>query len=161
MKLSKASVNLPFGLGSAEWEPSTEEKHAAWSLYVELVTRVAIEPLEPNSGSIREAMSSLHSLFAITREILKDAGTSAGLLDSSVGGIAIHVLNTGIRPFLTKWHPRLSEWEAAKPAEVSAIVHEEHWSFANDCLRDLESVRKEIETYTNSLKVISSAQTPL
>ena len=41
--LKKVSVSLPFGLGSAEWEADQTERHAAWSLYVELVTRISIQ----------------------------------------------------------------------------------------------------------------------
>ncbi|RQH25906.1 hypothetical protein D4Z78_01585 [Okeania hirsuta] len=43
--LKKVSVSLPFGLGSAEWEADLTERHAAWSLYVELVTRISVQPL--------------------------------------------------------------------------------------------------------------------
>lgn len=39
-KLKKVSVNLSFGIGGAEWEADVTERKAAWSLYVELVTRI-------------------------------------------------------------------------------------------------------------------------
>src|SRR5437588_1457 len=80
-----------------------------------LVTRVAVEPLKSNEGLIREALTSLHSLFAATREILKDAGPGVGASRGSVGGIAIRVLNYGLRPFLSKWHPILQTWELQRP----------------------------------------------
>jgi hypothetical protein len=38
--LKKVSVSLPFGIGSAEWESDDTGLRAAWSLYVELVTRI-------------------------------------------------------------------------------------------------------------------------
>lgn len=44
-KLKKVSVSLPFGIGSAEWEADPTERRAAWSLYVELVTRIAVQTL--------------------------------------------------------------------------------------------------------------------
>ena len=44
--LKKVSVSLPFGIGSPEWEADPTERRAAWSLYVELVTRVAVQPLD-------------------------------------------------------------------------------------------------------------------
>jgi len=76
--LRKVSVSLPFGIGSAEWEADPTERRAAWSLYVELVTRVAVQPLETDQGLLREALTSLYSLFGTTREILKDAGPDVG-----------------------------------------------------------------------------------
>jgi hypothetical protein len=48
-KLKKVSVNLPFGIGGTEWEADATERRAAWSLFVELVTRVTIQPLEPRT----------------------------------------------------------------------------------------------------------------
>lgn len=99
-KLTKVSVNLPFGIGGTEWEPDNTERKAAWSLLVELVTRVTIQPLETDQGLLREALTSLYSLFATTREILKQAGPDVGASRQSVGGIAIIVLNRGLRPFL-------------------------------------------------------------
>jgi hypothetical protein len=58
---------------------------------------------------MREAMNSLYSLFGSTREILRKAGPTVGASHDSVGGIAIAVLNKGLRPFLSKWHPLLQE----------------------------------------------------
>jgi hypothetical protein len=126
--LKKVSVSLPFGIGSAEWEADKTERRAAWSLYVELVTRIAVEPLEGEEGLLREALNSLYSLFGTTREILKEAGPDVGASRNSVGGIAIAVLNRGLRPFLAKWHPRLQVWEAKRPSDVSPKEHEQQWS---------------------------------
>jgi hypothetical protein len=70
-KLKKVSVSLPFGIGSAEWEADPTERRAAWSLYIELVTRIAVQPLEVDEGLLREALTSLYSMFGTTREILK------------------------------------------------------------------------------------------
>jgi len=106
-KLTKVSIKLPFGIGGAEWEADSTERRAAWSLYVELVTRVAVQTPELDIGLSREALSSLYSLFGSTRQILRDAGPDVGCSRESVGGIAIAVLNLGLRPFVSKWHPVL------------------------------------------------------
>ena len=112
-RLKKVSINLPFGIGGAEWEADPTERRAAWSLYVELVTRVAVQPLGREEGVLREALSSLHSLFGTTRQVLREAGPDVGTSRESLGGIAIAVLNRGLRPFLAKWHPLLQAWENA------------------------------------------------
>ncbi|MGL5033588.1 MAG: hypothetical protein ACRC6M_07280 [Microcystaceae cyanobacterium] len=108
--LKKVSIGLPFNLGNAEWVADETQVRAAWSLYVELVTRIAVEPLDSDEGLCREVLNSLYSLFSTTREILKQSGPSVGASMSSVGGIAISVLNRGLRPFLAKWHPHLQDW---------------------------------------------------
>lgn len=100
VSLETVSVSLPFGIGSMSWKVDTTQKKAAWSLYVELVTRIAVQPLELDQGLVREAMNSLYSLFGTTCEVLKAAGPDVGAARDSVGAIAIAVLNNGLRPFI-------------------------------------------------------------
>ncbi len=124
-KLKKVLVSLPFGLGSAEWEADSTQRRAAWALYVELVTRVAVQELANDAGLVREAMNSLYTIFGTTREILREAGPDVGASRESVGGLAIAVLNPGLRPFLTKWHPMLQVWEAQRLEKTSPKEHEQ------------------------------------
>ena len=72
----KVDVSLNLGLLSVggTWRPTDEERRAAWELYVELATRVAVVPLQPNEGLLREALSSLYALFGVTRQILRSYG---------------------------------------------------------------------------------------
>ncbi|MDQ2949773.1 MAG: hypothetical protein M3Y27_28175 [Acidobacteriota bacterium] len=111
MAVAKVSLNLPFGLGGIDWKPSDVEKKAAWNIYVELTTRIATQDLAPEAGVDRDSLRSLYALFGATRRILRAAGPGAGLSRDSVGGIAIAVLNKGLRPFLSQWQARLTSWE--------------------------------------------------
>ncbi|MCJ8279333.1 MAG: hypothetical protein MJK14_05190 [Rivularia sp. ALOHA_DT_140] len=148
---------MPFGIGGTEWEPDDTEKRAAWSLFVELVTRITIQPLESKTdqGLLREALKSLHSLFGTTREILKQAGPDIGASHKSVGGIAITVLNKGLRPFLVKWHPLLQSWEAQRPLNVSPFEHEQNWQYEEQLRSELETLRHNLEEYAIALAVIT------
>jgi hypothetical protein len=114
IKATKLSLNLPFDLGGIELEPDETQQRAAWKLYIELTTRIAVQPLSLDEGLMREALTSLYSLFGTTRDVLKEAGPEVGAAPDTVGGIAIAVLNRGLRPFLAKWHPRLQDWEAQR-----------------------------------------------
>lgn len=154
-KLKKVSVSLPFGIGSAEWEADPTERKAAWSLYIELVTRIAVQPLETDQGLLREALTSLYNLFPVTRQILKEAGPDVGASRDSVGGIAIAVLNNGLRPFLAKWHPLLQTCEAQRPPHLSSKEHERNWSEEAKLRDELESLRKDLEQYANALAQIA------
>ncbi len=153
-KLKKVSVNLPFGIGGAEWEADVTERKAAWSLYVELVTRITVQSLEADQGLLREALNSLHSMFPITRQILREAGPDVGISSASVGGIAIAVLNKGLRPFLSKWHPLLQTWEAQKPPTTSPKEHEKNWSLEPQMRQELLLLGKELEQYAEALEKI-------
>ena len=94
------SINLDFGIFSMEFTPQEEDKAAAWALYVELLTRITTQPLNDDEGDEVAALESIHSLFAITREILKQYGRKC----REFTGIAIVILNEKIRPFAAKWH---------------------------------------------------------
>jgi hypothetical protein len=153
--LKQVTVSLPFGIGSASWESDPTERNAAWELYVELVTRIAVQSLEPNMGLVREALNSMYSLFGSTREILRNAGPKVGASKNSVGGIAITVLNQGLRPFLSKWHPELQEWEAQKTIGISARSHEQDWVEKSAFCKELEALRKELAVYAQALAKIA------
>ncbi|MDZ7960725.1 MAG: hypothetical protein RMY34_23060 [Aulosira sp. DedQUE10] len=157
-KLKKVAVSLPFGIGSAEWEADPTERRAAWSLYVELVTRIAVQPLESSEGLLREALNSLYSLFGTTREILKQAGPDVGASHDSVGGIAIAVLNNGLRPVLAKWHPILQTWEAQRQSDVSPKDHERKWSEEANLRTELEALRQDLEQYAHALAIIAGVK---
>lgn len=157
-KLTKVSVSLPFGIGSAAWEADPTERRAAWSLYVELVTRIAVQSVEVDQGIIREAINSLYSLFGTTREILKEAGPDVGASRESVGGIAITVLNKGLRPFLSKWHPLLQAWEAKRPINISPKEHEQNWSEEPKLRNELAKLRSDLEQYANALAKIAGVE---
>ena len=66
------SVNVKLNLRvleiSGTWEPNDVERHAAWELYVELVTRVSVVPPQADQELLREALTSLNSLFTTTRD---------------------------------------------------------------------------------------------
>jgi hypothetical protein len=156
--LKKVSFSLPFGIGKAEWEADPTERRAAWSLYIELVTRIAVEPLKGEEGLLREALNSLYSLFGTTREILKEAGPDVGASHNSVGGIAIAVLNKGLRPFLTKWHPRLQVYEAKRSADVSPKEYEDKFPEISDLRKELEALRQDLSQYALALEEIAGVE---
>ncbi len=157
-KLKKVSINLPWGIGGAEWESDPTERRAAWAIYVELVTRISVEPLGKDEGVLREALSSLHALFGVTRQVLRDAGPDVGIAKESVGGVAIAVLNKGLRPFLAKWHPALQAWEAQRDTKTSSQEHERKWTEEPKLRADLEELRKGLSQYADALAKIAGVE---
>jgi len=156
--LKQVKVSLPFGIGSASWESDPTERRAAWELYIELVTRVAVQSLSTESGTLREALSSLYTLFGSTREILRKAGPDVGASKESVGGIAIAVLNNGLRPFLSTWHVQLQEWEATKKDDVSVQAHEKAWDQEPILRSELETLRHNLSQYADALADIAGVK---
>lgn len=163
LKLQSLNINLPFGLGGANIVVTEAQKKVAWALYVELATRVAGVELKPGMGSAREALNSLYSLFDTTRSVLREQGPGAANGPESVGPIAIEILNQGLRPFLVKWHTRLSEFEASQTeeqrsrfgGEATVVIDESQWSALTEFYRELEENRQGMLQYIQALARIA------
>lgn len=97
------SLKIKASFLEMEWKPQDEDKAAAWELYVELLTRIATQPLDQQYGDEKIALDSVHALFGITRQVLKNNTRNC----TEFTKIAVVVLNQVIRPFTAKWH-RLS-----------------------------------------------------
>ncbi|MEM8636631.1 MAG: hypothetical protein AAGF33_16815 [Pseudomonadota bacterium] len=166
-KLENINVNLPFGLGGATISIGEAERVAAWRLYVEFSTRITTQPLNKNSGSVREALSSLYALFEITREELKLAGPEIGQSPTDLGPLAIKILNEGLRPFLTKWHTAYSDHEGAEGARLMQemgskmppldLVDQNTWPKLNAFYNSLEATRLSLLEYVDLLALIAGA----
>jgi hypothetical protein len=155
VKATKLSVGLPFDLGHLEFEPDEVQQRAAWELYVELTTRVTVQPLGSDEGLMREALSSFYVLFGATREILRQAGPEVAQGPNSFGPVAIEVLNKGLRPFLAKWHPLLLAHEQKRPPDVSARDHEHAWEQAAEFRKELAKVQEQMLIYAEALGEIA------
>ena len=158
VKATKLSIGLPFNLGQLEFENDEAQQRAAWSLYVELSTRISVQSLEEDAGIMREALTSLYNVFNITRQILRDAGPDIARGSHSLGAIAIDVLNIGLRPFLVKWHPLLKMYEEKKPPSVNTVDHEKTWERAKELRQELEGVRQQMLIYVDALSKIAGIE---
>jgi hypothetical protein len=158
IKAQKVSINLPFGLGGIEIVPNEAERRAAWALYVELTTRIATQPFDPENGLMRNVLTSLYSVFSLTREVLREAGPGVAHGPNSLGPLAIEILTKGIAPFTTRWHQRLCIHELTCPEGFSALKHERCWKYFNEMAQELEVLQKEMRTYSNALAEIAGAK---
>ncbi|MBF0235236.1 MAG: hypothetical protein HQK65_19710 [Desulfamplus sp.] len=108
-----------------EWKPQAADKDAAWELYVELLTRVTTQALEPEEGTEEAALSSIHSLFKTTREVLKHHGREC----VEFSKVAVIILNQVVRPFTSKWHQRIENGtlndEACQEFRANLLVLQE------------------------------------
>jgi hypothetical protein len=116
--LSSLKINLGFLEG--EFQPRDPDRAAAWELYVELLTRITTQYLPPEDGDEKTALDSVHTLFPLTREILRRHGTGCG----EFAKLAIPVLNQVIRPFTAKWHPLSLAGAFKKPAHCAEFRRE-------------------------------------
>ena len=124
------SLKISAGFLEMEFSPSEPDKNAAWDLYIELLTRITTQKLEPGHGDEKTALNSIFSLFGTTREIIKSNGKDC----IEFTKIAVVILNQKVRPFTAKWHK----------------------AFVNDGFTDqalCEEFRAELEELQNILKI--------
>jgi transcriptional regulator with XRE-family HTH domain len=135
------------------WTPNEEEKLAAWEIYVELVTRIPIAPLVDGEGILREALSSLYSLFQTARAILRSYGPAIAQSrlgsDRSLSYLVVCMLNTILRPLLAKWHPLLKAYEETRPVSVGITQYEQQWERYTELRQQITLVRKGLTDYAN------------
>ena len=157
-KLKEAGLSIDFGIFKLEtkWTPDPRQREAAWALWVELSTRVATQAVDLDEGLLREALLSLHDLFGATRNVLRTCGPNAGASEGSVGAVALLILNGAVRPFLSRWHPRLLAWEEGRPEGKSAREHERAWKEEAKCRGELEKLRQGLVTYAQTLAALAS-----
>jgi hypothetical protein len=153
--LQEVNVSWPLLGISSKWVADRAQQTAAWEMYTELVTRVTLQPLAEDQGSLREALTSVHSLFGETRRILKQYGPRVAhkLQDDAItfAHLAVAVLNVELRPFLTTWHPALQEYESKRGDGVSAYEHEQRWDRKKELRKDLAEVRDVLRIYADHL----------
>lgn len=138
--LSGLKVKTP--ILDMEWNPSDPDKDAAWDLYIELLTRITTQPLPDEDGVEKTALSSIFSLFAITRQTLKVHGRSC----IEFSRVAVIVLNQVVRPFTAKWH-RKSENGAFESEEECANFRVE-----------LQALQVQLRNYTGLLADLANVE---
>lgn len=155
LKGGRIAVHLGFLSVEGNWEPDDSEAKASWEMYVELITRISVVGLGDDEGLLREALTSLYSLFATTRKILRDYGPGLAIPkgDSSVcfGFLAVKILNEVLRPFLAKWHPLLLDYENSWSPNVSVLAHEQSWKVGGKFREELKTVQGQLMQYAGVL----------
>ncbi len=139
-RLEKIKINM--AAVSAELTFDRADEEAAWELYVEMLTRIIIQPLPSEDGDEKAALDSVYSLFPTTREILRRHGRKA----LQFSKIAIPVLNQVVRPFTAKWHRKcMAEdfFEDSKRKEFR---------------RELENLQRELQKYNRMLADIANVE---
>ncbi|MFI1183801.1 TIR domain-containing protein [Streptomyces sp. NPDC020799] len=160
---TRESQMRPYMPAQRDAAPSELERMAAFDIQVELATRIGVQELAPGSGSLREALGSLHAMFPFTRSTLRhysinlaaDQPAAKGV--RTVHGIAYDLLNRILRPFTSEWHPRLAAHEALCPEGASPVAHEQSWADAPALRTALAELRAPLLSVVAELAEISGA----
>lgn len=141
-RLTEVKVTIP-QFSELTFVVNNDARQVAWTLFVETVTRISTQPLGTDEGLIREALTSLHSLFATTRGTLKGSRPSLAAPGSqTVEHMAVTMLNWELRPLLSKWHPRLRQFEQTNPTEPESA-----WPENVICRRQIGETQEHLRAY--------------
>ncbi|MEI7662439.1 MAG: hypothetical protein WCK34_09585 [Bacteroidota bacterium] len=140
----------------------SKDQEVAWKIYVELVTRVSGNRLAEGTGILRESLNSLHKVFGILRNILREAGP---LLAEgprrkgryTVATLLIKIMNDELRPFLSKWHPLLESYEKNRAETESQFEHEQKWELNQEFRAHLNGLHDGLEEYISTLKSVAES----
>jgi hypothetical protein len=137
-KLEKL-LPLPPEILASEWNPTEEDRNAAWDLYTELRTRVTTQPLHYRAGDMATALKSVYDLFAMTRELMHKYQRKC----SHFATLSVFLLNGVVRPFTAKWH---------KIKEAGGLGNEDT---CHDFRLELQELRKKLLPFQQLMGVLA------
>lgn len=131
-------------------------RQAAQRMFFQAATRVATRPLEDGSGNLREALTSLRTLFDLYREPLEGyTAPPPPIKGDSVYELALDILNFELAPFLSKWHRSLKEFEDRHPDQ-----DESEWPQNDMFRRELRQLQERLRPYVIGLGEIAGIRDP-
>lgn len=150
--LEEVKLTIP-EFSEMTFKVNNEFRLVAWNLFVETITRIGTQPLDPNTGYLKDALNSLYSLFSTTRELLKQSKPASETNETTVELFAISMLNKVIRPFLSKWYLLLNEFEDAHPEK-----RENDWEYNQQFRDELDELRIEVLKYARGFGEIAGVE---
>jgi len=149
-----------FGIGDQKIKlrPNDTDRQIAYKIWVELSTRKIGLPIDLNDDVLVEIYDSWHNFFSVTRELIKDVPVSKFRRQDTekIVRLSIDVLNTGIRPHLTKWQARFRHWynrklEAVGDDDVSPQDLQRTYTRFDELEAELEEVNARLISYREKM----------
>lgn len=149
LEVEDITVDAPI-LGSVKLKLRSDQRKTAWTVFVELSSRITCWSLEQNgrkTGELGAALTSFHSVFQTVRAAQGERPPwqkSNDANEASLETLLSALLNRALRPLLSTWHPRLDAWK--KGGEPEAL-----WPLADHCRDDIERTRWVVLGITHEL----------
>jgi hypothetical protein len=149
-----------FGLGDQKirFKPNDMDRTVAYRIWVELSTRKIGLPIDPEHDVIDEIYTSWYNFFAVTRELIKDVPVRKVRQSSTekIINLSIEVLNSGLRPHLTRWQARFRRWYSWQLTKDSeAILHpqdiQKKFPDYTELIEDMIAVNQRLIAYRRAM----------
>lgn len=154
-----------FGLGDQKVKirPNDIDRQIAYKIWVELSTRKVGLEIDLDNDVISEIYDSWYSFFSVTRELIKDVPVSKFRRKDTerIIALSIDVLNSGIRPHLTKWQARFRRWyEFQLAKDENADLHpqdiQKKFPDYEELQKDIMAVNKNLIGYRKKMHQLVS-----
>jgi len=149
-----------FGIGDQKIKlrPNTTDLQIAYKIWVELSTRKIGLPIDLENDVISEVYDSWYGFFAVTREHIKEVPASRFRRKDTekIIRLSIDILNSGIRPHLTRWQARFRRWyerELGKDENADFFPQDIQRKFTDydELVEDLRMVNARLIQYRKKL----------
>ena len=159
-----ADVNFA-DLGKVTIRPNRDDIQIAHRAWVELATRKAGLPFDPNHDIVVEVYDSWYELFGRLRDLASQCPATKIRSDTNTRELVstlTNVLNNGMRPHLTKWQGAFRRWydHAISNADPSMSPQEVQRNYpqCDLLLTDLQAVQAGLQRYMDFLREYVSGQ---
>lgn len=151
-------AELGVGNQKIRLKPNSIDQQVAYQIWVELTTRKIGLEIDLENDVISEIYDSWYNFFGITRAMIKEIPVSKVQKKSTqeIIRLSIDVLNTGLRPHLTKWQARFRRWYNKKlddPNYAECTPQEIQKAFPqyDELTREMLDINKKLMSYRTQL----------
>lgn len=155
-RLAEVKITVP-QFSELRFTVNDDARQIAWKLYIEIITRTSTQPLGNEQGFLGEALESLYGLFGSTRQTLQAGRPSVPAQGGqTVEYLAVTMLNRHLRPFLSKWHPRLRDFARRHPDAA-----ESDWTDGAECRAELRSLQSDLISFALGFAHLAGVRDPV
>ncbi|MGW0736211.1 hypothetical protein [Streptomyces sp. NPDC002851] len=158
LQLESATVNVP-PLGDVTFMVAKDQASIAWKIFFEASRRVVTQPLDSDSGHLREALSSIYAWIQYSAELLREGGgpTETSRRGArSVENLWSEMYNRHIRVFQSYWHKELQEFELTNASGAP----ESTWSRDAECRYELREMQRAVRPYMLGMAELAGITEP-
>lgn len=144
-------VKLGIGSNSITINYDNRDRAIAYKLWVELNTRQIGLEIDQENDVIADVYNSWYEYFRVARELIKDVPIEKVEYASELIELATKVLNSGLRPHLTKWQARYRKWYESAVKESDAKLSpqdiQKQYPYYDELISDLIETNKKMIAY--------------
>ncbi len=132
---------------------SSPDVAPAYTLWVELNTRITIRPLHARSGDEETAVASIHKLFPLIRKLLHQHPQAEDFRK-----LAMELMNETLRPYTSRWHGWLISAQADRDENGKPSLNFEDEWFRKQFRHELRTIQPLLKIYSALFKTLSEGK---